>query len=240
MNALIKPLLLSLLFFPPLYSFGDDAFGTLIFQDDFERSESQETKDEPGNEWTTSSDKTAKGNKQVDLRDGYMYIYTHAEANHATSVRHAFEFQNGTIGLKVKFDEKRDSILLNFTDMGEKSVHAGHLFNVIVSPTDTQIIDLKTGIMNQVIRSAKKANELSAEQKKLLNTKGKRFPHPLATGEWHQVYATVTGDEVTCTINGIEVGTFRSPGFAHDTKTLIRLLVPYNVSVDEVKIWRKD
>ena len=67
-----------------------DDFGTLIFEDKFERSESQEEKDEPGNDWTTSSETTAKGNKEVDLRDGHMYIYTHAEANHATSVRHAF------------------------------------------------------------------------------------------------------------------------------------------------------
>lgn len=32
-------------------------YGTLIFEDTFDRTESQELKDEPGNEWTTSSDK---------------------------------------------------------------------------------------------------------------------------------------------------------------------------------------
>ena len=51
-------------------------FGELIFEDDFERTESQEEKDEPGNEWTTSSDKTAGGRKQVDLRDGAMHMHT--------------------------------------------------------------------------------------------------------------------------------------------------------------------
>ena len=50
-------------------------FGELIFEDDFERSESQEEKDEPGNDWTTSSDKTAGGRKQVDLRDGAMHMH---------------------------------------------------------------------------------------------------------------------------------------------------------------------
>ena len=73
-------------------------FGTLIFKDTFDRTESQEERDGPGNEWTTSSDKTAKGHKEVDLRDGHMYIYTHAEANHATSVRHAFEFRDEPSG----------------------------------------------------------------------------------------------------------------------------------------------
>ncbi|MBR9803525.1 hypothetical protein GYB59_18350, partial [bacterium] len=38
-----------------------EKWGELIFADDFERTESQELKDEPGNEWTTSSDKTAGG-----------------------------------------------------------------------------------------------------------------------------------------------------------------------------------
>ena len=92
-------------------------FGTLIFEDRFERAESQELKDEPGNEWTTSSDKTAKGHKEVDLRDGHMYIYTHAEANHATSVRHAFDFKDGTLGLRFMLEDKEDTMTLNFADM---------------------------------------------------------------------------------------------------------------------------
>ena len=42
------------LFFLIQSAFGDESFGELIFQDDFERSESQDEKDEPGNGWTTS------------------------------------------------------------------------------------------------------------------------------------------------------------------------------------------
>lgn len=215
-------------------------YGTLIFEDDFERTESQELKDEPGNEWTTSSDKTAKGNKQVDLRDGYLYIYTHAEANHATSVRHAFAFKNGTIGMKVKFDDAKDSLKLNFTDLGEKSVHAGHLFNVTVSPEKVSLTDLKTGVMNLQLRNASKQKTLTKEQKADLKTKNKDFAHQRKTGTWHQIYATVEGDEVSCTINGEKIGLYQSPGFAHETKTLIRLLVARNVCVDEVRIWRKE
>ena len=70
-------------------------YGELIFEDRFERGVSQEKLDEPGNQWTTSSNKTAYGEKQVDLRDGYMHIYTHKKAWHATSVRHSFEFKDG-------------------------------------------------------------------------------------------------------------------------------------------------
>lgn len=213
--------------------------GTLIFHDDFERSESQEVKDEPDNGWTTSSERTAKGHKQVDLRDGYLHIYTHAEANHATSVRHAFAFKDGTIGLKVRFEGEKDSIKLNFTDLGEKSVHAGHLFNVSISPSSVTLSDLKTGVMNNKLRAARSNQSLSDEQKIELAKKNKNFTHKLELGKWYKVHTTVKGDVVTCHINDQLVASFASPGFAHETKTLIRLLVPAKVDVDEVKIWRK-
>ena len=49
--------------------------GELVFQDDFERSESQEKKDEPGKGWATNSYKRAQGDKQVDLRWYYANLY---------------------------------------------------------------------------------------------------------------------------------------------------------------------
>ena len=214
-------------------------FGTLIFEDHFERSESQELKDEPGNEWTTSSEKTAAGNKEVDLRDGAMYIYTHKDANHATSVRHAFAFTDGTIGMRFKLEAEDDSLMLNYADLGLKTVHAGHLFKVLVNHEGVKIADQKTGEMNLKLRSAKKAGTLTDEQRKEVLAKGKTFPHSVSLNEWHQIYVTVVGEEITCSIDGEKVGSFSSEGFAHETKTLLRLLVAKNAYVDDVKIWRK-
>lgn len=216
----------------------DENFGTLIFEDSFERNESQEEKDEPGNGWTTSSDTTAKGHKQVDLRDGAVYIYTHAEANHATSFRHEFAFQDGTVGLRFQLEDKEDSVMLNFADLALKSVHAGHLFKVLIGTSGVLIADQKTGEMNLELRNAKKAGTLTEAQKKSLSGKSKRFSHPLKTKEWHQVFVTVKGDTLTCRIDGEDVGTFSSEGFAHETKTLLRLLVAKNAFIDDVKIWR--
>ena len=214
-------------------------FGTLIFEDQFERSESQELKDEPGNEWTTSSDRTAVGNKEVDLRDGAMYIYTHKDANHATSVRHAFAFKDGTIGLRFKLEAEGDSLNLNFADLALKSVHAGHLFKVIVNQKGVKIADQKTGEMNLELRNAKRNGTITAAQKKQVSEKGKSFAHPVSLNEWHQIYVTVVGESLTCSIDGEMVGSFSSEGFAHETKTLLRLLVAKNAYVDEVKIWRR-
>ncbi len=81
--------------------------GTLVFEDDFQRNESQEKTDEPGNGWGTNSKSRAKGHKQVDLRDGAMYIFTHAEADHAASVTHPAEFKNGTVRIKFMLENEK-------------------------------------------------------------------------------------------------------------------------------------
>ena len=58
----------------------------LIFHDNFNRSESQEKTDEPGNGWGTNSAKRAQGDKQVDLKDGALRIFLSPRADHAVSV----------------------------------------------------------------------------------------------------------------------------------------------------------
>jgi len=213
--------------------------GELIFSDDFERSESQEEEDEPGKGWGTNSKGRAKGNKQVDLRDGAMYIYIHEEADHAVSVTQPFEFTDGAVGLKFLLEEKQDCLGLNFADLKEKSVHAGHLFVVRVKPDAVQIQDLKTGNMRLDFREARLAKKVTKEQKELVASKRKNIPHQVSVGEWHELLVEIAGDTATVTIDGKKVGEFASEGFAHPTKRLLRLAVPRNAVIDDVRIWRK-
>lgn len=213
--------------------------GQLIFEDQFARSESQETKDEPGNEWTTSSDKTAKGYKQVDLRDGAMHIFTHAEANHATSVRHEYRMTDGTIALRFQLHSKRDSLKLNFTDLKCRTVHAGHLFDVVINPDSIVIEDRKTGVMDLEIRKARTAGTLTEAQKAELARKRISFPADVSLNTWHEVYAHVDGDTVFVELDHRPAGEFRSEGFAHPAKSMIRLLVPRTATVDDVRIWKR-
>lgn len=236
MKKILVPLLLVL--FPACPALADE-HGELIFQDEFERSESQEEKDEPGNGWGTNSRTRAKGNKQVDLKDGTMRIYIHEEADHAVSVTQPFEFTDGAVSLRFLLEEPTDSIGLNFADLQEKSVHAGHLFMTKISPKQVQINDLKTGNMKLEIREARQGKSLTDEQKKMLEEKQVKIPHQTAVGEWHEVLVSVSGETLTIAIDGKEVGEFTSPGIAHPTKRLLRLSVPKNVVVDDVKIWRK-
>lgn len=213
--------------------------GELIFEDDFERSESQEEKDEPGKGWGTNSKSRAKGDKQVDLKDGAMHIFISDRADHAVSVTQPFEFTDGAIALRYKLEEPKDSLGLNFADLTFKEVHAGHLFVVKVSAKNVQISDLKTGVMDLKTREARLAGTLTDERKAALKSKQVTFPRPNETGKWYDLLVEVEGDTLTVSIDGEKVGSFSSEGIAHPTKRMLRLSVPHDAVVDDVKIWRK-
>ena len=217
-----------------------DDLGQLIFSDDFARTASQEKTDEPGNGWATNSKARAKGNKQVDLRDGAMYIFLSAEADHAVSVQHAAEFTDGAVALRFKLEDARDSLGLDFADLSRKDVHAGHLFAARVAPKQVLLQDLATGGMRLDIQTARTAKQkLTADQQQALVGKDKKIPAALALNVWHDLLVKITGDELAVTVDGKLLGTLKSPGIAHPTKRLLRLAVPRNAVVDDVKIWRK-
>jgi hypothetical protein len=221
-------------------SLAAEDLGQLLFQDNFERVESQETKDEPGNGWGTNSKSRAKGNKQVDLKDGAMRIFIHAEADHAVSVTHPAEFTDGAVSLRFMLEDAQDSLGLNFADLEFKEVHAGHLFAAKISTKSVLMQDLKTGNMRLDIRETRQAKQkLTDEQQQAIKGKEKAIPHPTETGKWHDLTVKIAGDELSVTLNGKPVGTFKSPGIAHPTKRTLRLAVPRNAVVDDVKIWRK-
>lgn len=217
-----------------------DENGALIFSDDFERNESQEEKDEIGKGWGSNSRTRANGNKQVDLRDGAMYIYIHETADHGVSVTHPFEFRDGVVGMKFMLENPKDVLGLNFADLKYKKVHAGHLFVAKIGLNDVTLQDLKTGNMDLETRNARKAGTLSKERQNQLKAKQKKVKNKLEAGKWYQLLAEVSGDTLSVSIDGKEVASFSSEGMGHPTKRLLRLAVPKRAVVDDVKIWRKN
>ncbi|MFT5127055.1 MAG: hypothetical protein ACI8W8_000655 [Rhodothermales bacterium] len=213
------------------------AANTLIFEDEFSRNESQEKKDEIGNGWGSNSKKRAAGNKQVDLRDGAMHIYIHEAADHAVSVTHEAEFRDGVVEIRFKLEHAQDKLGLNFADLKFKEVHAGHLFKVTVGTTNVQIADLKTGVMASAIRKAKLAKTLSAAQKAELKTKAKTQKNALKLGTWYALRVEIKGSKLSASIDDKPVLSFNSPGIAHPTKRMLRLNVPRQVVVDDLKIY---
>jgi hypothetical protein len=213
--------------------------GELVFSDDFDRNESQETQDDPGNGWGTNSKARAKGNKQVDLQDGTLRIFIHKEADHAVSVTHPFAFTDGTVKMRFKLEDAKDALGLNFADMDLKSVHAGHLCMATFSTKNVLLRDLKTGVMDLPTYNAKKDGSLSKEAAEALKQKDKSFPLSVAPGTWHALRVTISGDTLTAWMDDQKIGEFSSPGIAHPTKKTLRLSVPKNAVVDDVQFYRQ-
>lgn len=217
-----------------------DELGTLIFEDNFERNESQEIKDEPGNGWGTNSKSRAKGHKQVDLRNGAMYIFTHAEADHAASITHPAEFKNGTVRMRFMLEDAQDSLGLNFADLKCQEVHAGHLFLARISTKGVRLLDLKSGNMRLDIREARLAKKpLTDEQAAAIKDKTLDVPYKIEDGKWYEVLVSIHDEKLTLSIDGQPVASLTSPGVAHPTKRMLRLAVPRNAVVDDVRIWSK-
>ena len=211
--------------------------GTLIFEDNFDRNESQEATEEIGHGWGSNSKKRAGGNKQVDLKDGAMHIYIHETADHGVSVTHPAGFRNGTVSLRFMLEDQKDNLGLNFADLKFKEVHAGHLCVAKISTKGIQLNDLKTGVMSNRVYALKKAKKLTPEIQKELKTKSKQFPGKLATGKWYDLTVRIVDDTLSVSIDGKQLASLSSEGIAHPTKRTLRLAVPRNAVVDDVKIY---
>ncbi|MEM6688917.1 MAG: family 16 glycoside hydrolase [Planctomycetota bacterium] len=209
----------------------------VIFQDNFERAEKDDSREDVGNNWGTNSKSRAQGNKQVDLLDGTMHIVRHEVADHGVSVVQDLAFDDVVITMRFKIPKNGD-LGINIADMKEKSVHAGHICATKITPWNVEVTDLKTGRMHLPIRTANKAGKLTAEQKEWLKTKTNKVKNKLEPGQWHDLKVTITGDTMETSIDGEAVASFSSEGIDHATKSRIRLAVNREATVDDIKVVR--
>lgn len=211
--------------------------GTLLFQDDFNRSDGGTDKENIGGGWTSNSGWRAKGHKQVTVADGAMSVTKHAEADHGVAIFHDVAFQDGTVEMKFKL-APGDDLGLDFVDRELKTVHAGHLCMARVTLKNISLTDSKTGAMNNEIKERREKGDKSPELAALLKSKTKILPLDLKSTDWHTMLVTVEGDKMSASIDGKPVGEFQSEGIAHPTKRMITLAVNKSAQVDDVKVWR--
>ena len=207
----------------------------LLFADDFDRVESDDSKEQLGNGWGTNSGKRAKGNKQADLKEGALWITRHPEADHGVSVIKDVDFRDVRIEMRFRIGVG-DDLGINLADMQEKTVHAGHLCVARIRLNKVEITDLKTGRMNLENRELKISGKLSDQQKKALNKKTKNIQVKLQADVWHKLVIDVRGDLMSVNIDGMDVGEFQSAGIAHPTKRRVRLAVGKSAAVDDLFI----
>ena len=73
----------------------------------------------------------------------------------------------------------------------------------------------------------------------MLKTKTTKKPNRLQVGKWYRLQVDVNDDTLAVSIDGQQIAEFASEGIAHPTKRTLRLAVPRNAVVDDVKIYSR-
>jgi hypothetical protein len=161
------------------------------------------------------------------VKDGVLVGITPEGSDHSAVDSVRFEPERDLeVSVKFRFvSDKAKSFNVWFDDKDYKGSHAGHICNVNVSPIAVSIGDAKTGNFRNDIYERKKAvpPTLTADDKAMLLTKNKSLPVKLALQDWHTLVIQTKGDEISVSIDGKSVGSFKSEGVGHDHKTLVSL-----------------
>jgi hypothetical protein len=161
------------------------------------------------------------------VKDGVLVGITGEGSDHSAVDNIKFEGEKDLeVSVKFRFtSDKAKSFNVWFDDKNHKASHAGHICQATISPTGVNVADAKTGGFNLEggLYERKKAGQLSADEKKMLEAKAKRFPAKISLKDWHTLVVRTKGDEISVTIDGKQVGSFKSEGIAHDHKSLVSL-----------------
>ena len=206
----LLPLLIAALLVPAVRA-GD--YNRVIFADDF-------SGDKFGPRWGHYKSGSV-------VKDGVLVGITPEGSDHSAVDNIRFDGERDLeVSVKFRFmSDKAKSFNVWFDDKNYKGSHAGHICQASISPTSVNIADAKTGGFDLAggLYERKKANQLTPEEKKMLESKAKRFPVKVALQGWHTLVVRTSGDELTVSIDGANVGSFKSPGIAHETKSLVSL-----------------
>ncbi len=196
--------------------------GELIFKDDFEHSDLGDWKPlipsfavQNGvlKGWQTREDHGAVGRVYRPMKDVIV----------------EFKFKlDGSTGFNVVFDDQKF-----------KGSHAGHICRVAFTPKQILLADDKEGAMRNDIDLMRKDPAKKAEVAKLLAGRSSVVKLTLAPEAWHNVMIVIHGDQMRLTVDGKELGTLKSPGIAHETKSSFHFSVNgAGVLFDDVRIWQ--
>ncbi|EMI52543.1 sulfatase-like hydrolase/transferase [Rhodopirellula sallentina] len=121
-----------------------------------------------------------------------------------------FQFQGGT------------SFNLVIDDQNEKSVHAGHICRVSISPKRLRISDDKKGGMNLEVRKQRQNPNLSPEESEdlveILASTQSAAKVDLQPNDWHNLRVRIKGETMKVFLDGELATTLKSPGIDHPTK----------------------
>ncbi|SMP43749.1 protein of unknown function [Neorhodopirellula lusitana] len=200
-----------------------------VFADDFER-------EEVGEGYAQGT----YGKEAWTLVDGVL-IGKQTRSDHGSVLRKNVKFDNIDLEFDFRFSGgKRFNFVLD--DQHEKSVHAGHICRVSISPKRIAVTDDKTGNMNLEVRKQRKSTTLSPAEKEsldqLLASKTNAASVDLKKGRWYRLGIRIDGDLLEASLDGKKIAELRSPGIDHPTKSKLGMTVTGStIDFDNLKIF---
>jgi hypothetical protein len=207
---------------------------TLVFEDTFDRVESDDTIEELGPGWETNSRGRANGQKQADLRYGHLVLTRAGNAEHSVTIKHKHSVDDAVLQVRFRMPNAKGFSLL-FSDRECKEVVAGHICHVTLKPGSITLYDDKLGIYSKAIKEKKLAGASKQEIARLTKPFIAKFKAPLKVNHWHEATIVIIADRMTVYIDGIKSGELTSQGIDHTPKVRFAIGVPTNLEIDSVR-----
>ena len=153
--------------------------------------------------------------------EGVLKAREIAEDKHSAAARRTVMTGNAVYELKFRLTGEGKGFHFGFDPAPGELDKKGHLFSVMVSPTDWKV-------MKHVDKAKPKEdpNEILAQQKT-----------EFVPGEWYSLRVTTWGPYVTAAIDGKETFKVSHPTFGVKKPTLVFRCLGDGIDVDDIKVW---
>ncbi|TPN83928.1 family 16 glycoside hydrolase [Aquimarina algicola] len=216
--------------------------GTLVFYDDFNRTEALPNKEDLGNDWVTNTKRISEDIIQCDLIDNTVVISMSDKAKHGVSMRHEAPFKNGVIQSKFRIFDKK-GLGFNIIDRNYEGSSFGHICQVKITPSGIHFRDGKMGQFNWEAMRLKKSKDPKDKAKMKTLLKGTKHvtKYETSINEWHNISILYLDETIKVFIDDRFAAEYTSKGFAHPTKQTFAFSVwGKKAQVDDLKVWSID
>lgn len=155
------------------------------------------------------------------VSDGVL-VCRQTQDDHGAHMGHKIAFGDVEIEVDFRFNGgSRFNLVIN--DKKDKTVHAGHICRVSISPKQLLVGDDKTGKMNLKVCELRQTKDLPADKAKqlqeLIQRTEKTTKIKLQQGQWYRLRVVIKADVIEAHIDGKLIASLKSPGIARAEKT---------------------
>ena len=190
----------------------------VVFEDSFDRSEL-------GDPWRIIV-------PSFWIKDGRLVGHEESDRKHTTISRVPLAFRNAVFEFSFSLTDG-EGLHLVFNDQTYEKAHSGHICRVSITPSQVTISDDREGAFRKDQYQAFLKSGRTIERQHL----NKTFPKVFDPKRWYKARVVLKDVQMEVIIDGAPIGSFRSPGMGHPTKSDFGFVTKGNiVEVDDVRV----